>query len=325
MKKIVLFGTGSISKFLTMHIKEDIEIVAYLADNEYGILNGVPIVTVNDLKNIEYDFVVVAFGNSIKGIENLKDKGIPDDKIVGYAYTGLLYKDNFFQQTLNEIRHDLIRDEQIPYLFDLPTREIYLCDTNVKKNEAVISRDFVREQTLSNLADEIYRNKVEGCVTEIGVSKGFFAQKINYLFPDRNLYLFDTYAGLLKKDTEYAMSLGWGEKAYAISPEMVSAEDVLEIMPYKNKCIIKQGYFPDSFDLGESIAFASFDIDFYDSTKRGLEIIYPHLSVGGYIMVHDFNNIAFEECKRAVHEFCIENNVTYVPLPDISGSVVITK
>ena len=325
MKKIVLFGTGSISKFLAMHIKEEVEIVAYLADNEHGILNGVPVVAFNDLKNIEFDFIVVAFGNSIKGIEILKDKGIPDEKIVGYAYTGLLYKDNCIQQTLNEIKHNLIRDEQIPYLFDLTTREIYLCDTNVIKNEAIISRDFVREQTLSNLATEIYRNKVEGCVAEIGVSKGIFAQKINYLFPDRSLYLFDTYAGLLEKDIEYAMSLGWGEKAYAMSPEMVSVEEVLEIMPYKNKCIIKQGYFPDSFDLEESIAFASFDIDFYESTKRGLEVIYPHLSVGGYIMVHDFNNIAFEECKRAVHEFCIENNVTYVPIPDISGSVVITK
>ena len=96
-------------------------------------------------------------------------------------------------------------------------------------------------------------------------------------------------------------------------------------MPCKEKCIVKKGYFPESFDLEEELAFVSLDIDFYDSINSGLEKIYPYLSKGGYIMVHDFHNLAFPESRDAVLDFCERNNVAYVPIPDAGGSVVIVK
>lgn len=43
------------------------------------------------------------------------------------------------------------------------------------------------------------------------------------------------------------------------------------------------------------------DGDFYDSTFDALEALYPRLSVGGYVIVDDYNQ--FSECREAVHDY----------------------
>ena len=137
--------------------------------------------------------------------------------------------------------------------------------------------------------------------------------------------MFDTFEGLSAKDKDKALEMGWGEKLYALAERGIPVEEVLQSMPCRENCVVKKGYFPESFDLEEDLAFVSLDIDFYDSTKRGLEVIYPHLSRGGYIMVHDFHNLAFIENRDAVLDFCEENGAAYVPIPDVAGTVVIVK
>lgn len=323
--RIVLFGAGALGKFLTGHIKENIKIVAYLVTGITGDVNGIPVISLGQLQDMEYDYIVVAFGNTIKGIEILEKANVPKRKIVGYAYSGLTYEESFLQKECSRLIHEKLCDEKITELFNIPIKEYFLCGMNVLENKDVIKRDFVREQTLSFLAEEIHRKNVQGSVAEIGVSKGEFARKINFLFPDRNLYLFDTYEGLSEKDKAKAIELGWGEKQYALDETGVPFEEVLQDMPYREKCIVKKGYFPDTFDLEDMFSFVSLDIDFYDTTKRGLEVIYPCLSKGGYIMVHDFNNLSYVECRNAVIDFCEENKVAYVPIPDAGGTVVITK
>lgn len=53
---------------------------------------------------------------------------------------------------------------------------------------------------LGMCAREIHRKKVDGPVAEVGVYKGVFAQYINHYFPDKTLYLFDTFEGFSSKD-----------------------------------------------------------------------------------------------------------------------------
>ncbi len=323
--RIVLFGMGALSKFLTGRIRENIKIVAYLVTGMTGEINGISVISVEQLQDIEYDYIVVAFGNTIRGIEILEEANVPKRKIVGYAYSGLSYEESFLQKECGKLIHEKLCNEKIPELFDIPVKEYFLCGMNVLENKDVIKKDFVREQTLSFLAEEIHRKDIKGSVAEIGVSKGEFAWKINFLFPDRNLYLFDTYEGLNDKDKAKAIELGWGEKQYALDEKGIPFEEVLQNMPYQEKCIVKKGYFPDTFDIEDMFSFVSLDIDFYDTTKKGLEVIYPRLSKGGYIMVHDFHNLSYAECRNAVIDFCEENDVTYVPIPDVGGTVVITK
>ncbi len=326
MKRIVLFGAGALSRLLTDHIRSDVQIVAYYVTGMSGEINGVPIVSDADgLAQFEYDFIVVAFGNAPQGVEMLKKMGIPEEKIVGYAYSGISYEENIIQNRCNQLLREVIRNEKCTELFDLPQKRYYFCGMNVQEDQSIIRKDFVREQTLSFIAEEINRKKVEGAVADIGVSDGDFGWKINTLFPDRVLYFFDTFDGLPESDKEYAISIGWGEKQYAISEKGVNPENVLSIMPHKEKCIIKAGRFPDTFDLNEPLAFVSIDIDFYAPTRIGLEKVYPFLSEGGYIMAHDFHNLAFPDGRKAILDFCEEKRVPYVPIPDFGGSVVIVK
>ncbi|MDE6456061.1 MAG: TylF/MycF family methyltransferase [Dysosmobacter sp.] len=88
------------------------------------------------------------------------------------------------------------------------------------------------------------------------------------------------------------------------------------------------GYIPDTVKglESESCCFVSLDADLYKPILAGLEYFYPRLSPGGYIFVHDFVPLSFGPGVRtAVREYCSAHNISYVPMLDRQGSVVITK
>ena len=49
------------------------------------------------------------------------------------------------------------------------------------------------------------------------------------------------------------------------------------------------------------ISILRLDTDFYESTKKELEILYPKLQVGGIIIVDDYGH--WKGCKKAVDEY----------------------
>ncbi|MDR3334041.1 MAG: TylF/MycF family methyltransferase [Treponema sp.] len=55
--------------------------------------------------------------------------------------------------------------------------------------------DHVRHSSLRLITEEIRERNIEGAVAELGVFKGDFAKRLNIAFPDRKLYLFDTFDG----------------------------------------------------------------------------------------------------------------------------------
>jgi len=60
--------------------------------------------------------------------------------------------------------------------------------------------DYIRVSSLVLIANEIYDKNILGNVAELGVFKGNFAGIINRVFPDKKLYLFDTFEGFDKRD-----------------------------------------------------------------------------------------------------------------------------
>lgn len=106
-----------------------------------------------------------------------------------------------------------------------------------------------------------------------------------------------------------------------------SVEDVLAKMPFREKCIVKKGFFPETFDLdsNEKFVFVSLDMDLYQPILDGLRVFYPRLAKGGFIMIHDYNNFNYPRCKEAVDLFCKESGVSIVPLSDFFGSALIVK
>ena len=188
-----------------------------------------------------------------------------------------------------------------------------------------LAPDYVRVMTVHLAKLEIDELDVQGSCAEVGVFKGHFAAKINRAFPDRKLYLFDTFEGFSEKDAVVEREKNFSSATQDFSE--TSIEAVLSIMPFQSQCVVKQGWFPETFAglEQEKFAFVSLDADLYQPLLSGLEVFYPLMSPGGYILVHDYRNKHYPGAMQAVREFCAKHHVGYTVLADICGTAVIRK
>ncbi len=165
----------------------------------------------------------------------------------------------------------------------------------------------------------IKEREIEGDMAEVGVYKGDFCKYFNLYFPQRKLYLFDTFDGFdAKKDNVRLEDLN--------AFKDTSVDIVLNKMVNPKNCLVYKGYFPDSArDVDTKFALVSLDCDLYEPIYAGLEFFYPKLSKGGYIFVHDFGSYHYTGVKKAVLDYCKKSGAVIFPLTDRGLSVVITK
>ena len=156
-------------------------------------------------------------------------------------------------------------------------------------------------QDFANLHGDEHK---EACVAEGGVYQGMFSQEINKYFPDRTLYLFDTFEGFDRRDVAVEIDRGLSnvkEKYYSET----SADLVLSRLPHKENVVIRKGYFPETVAglENESFLFVNLDFDLYTPILAGLEFFYPRLIDGGVILVHDYFTKFYHGVEKAVAEF----------------------
>jgi O-methyltransferase len=184
--------------------------------------------------------------------------------------------------------------------------------------------DYIRLSTLELVSHEIQTKGLKGNVAELGVYKGKFARYINQYFPERRLYLFDTFEGFDNRDIAKEKSDNFSKGDQDFSDTSVAA--VLQLMPFPGQCQPVKGFFPESAKgIEDSFVFVSLDADLYEPIYSGLQFFYPKLVQGGYIFIHDYNNDQYKGAKKAVQQFCKEQQIGYVPLPDAGGSAIISK
>jgi O-methyltransferase len=191
------------------------------------------------------------------------------------------------------------------------------------RNHSVLFGEYIRASSLELVAREIHEHQVPGAVAELGVYRGEFARLINAAFPEKPLYLFDTFSGFAESDLKKEIDTMAPPGAFSNT----SISTVMSKMTFKQNCIIKEGLFPHSAAdcKNERFCFVSIDADLYNPICEGLRYFYSRLSPGGYIFVHDYNNLNYPGAKRALRQFCLENNVPYFPLSDASGSAIIAR
>ena len=202
------------------------------------------------------------------------------------------------------------------------------------------SIDYVRTRTLELVAEEIKTKNIEGYCAEAGVYLGEFSSEINRCFPDRKLFLYDTYEGFNSSDLKEQMQL-FNMNDLPLSKdvnntaEKYSPEEQIEIVKNRltnpENAIIRRGYFPDTVEEEENykFAFVSLDMDYYRPLYEGLKFFWPRLSDGGYIFMHDYN--CHPELTGGAHkavddaqEF-LGTRFNVVPIPDYAGTLVIVK
>jgi len=181
----------------------------------------------------------------------------------------------------------------------------------------------VRLAELRLIGNEIRKRKVVGAIAELGVYQGKFARELNQNFPDRKLYLFDTFEGFQLEDIVSERGLS---KAKAGDFSDTSEATILSHMPFPGQVEILKGRFPETIpDQEIQYALVSLDADLYEPTRHGLDYFYPRLSSGGVILIHDYNSTQFPGVKRAVDEYLNKHSLYLIPLCDFHGTAMLIK
>lgn len=85
--------------------------------------------------------------------------------------------------------------------------------------------DYMRYRTFEMCAKELNKSAIIGAVAEFGVFKGDFATLINRSFPDRKLYLYDSFEGFKENELLSETSMN----SYIITEEKNSLTKFLNI------------------------------------------------------------------------------------------------
>lgn len=186
--------------------------------------------------------------------------------------------------------------------------------------------DTTRRDMIILLLRTIVDLNIAGSLAELGVYKGSTARLIHYYVPERRLFLFDTFEGFTEKGVA-AEQQNTRLSIHASLFADTSLESVKERVAQKNGNVtFCKGYFPGSIPPELSslkFAFVHLDADLYEPTLEGLKFFYPRMSERGILLVHDYN--AWVGARKAVDDFFADKKELPVPMPDKSGSVVITK
>ena len=178
--------------------------------------------------------------------------------------------------------------------------------------------DFFKE-----LARFIKDNGISGNVAECGVWLGDTAGYINSLFPDRKLYLFDTFEGFTKQDVEAEKELAnesfLSSRFNRIGLFHTSIDIVMEKMTYPENIVLKKGWVPQTFaQVDDTFCFVNLDMDLYQPMLAACKFFWDKMDVNGVILLDDYYSPVFSHgVQKAVSDFetCLGRKVQKLPVP----------
>jgi O-methyltransferase len=183
--------------------------------------------------------------------------------------------------------------------------------------------DMSRFWTFCLAFDQIVKERIPGDFAELGVYKGktatvlaSFARRLG-----RKAYLLDTFDGFAEAD------LRGVDARQQVRFADTSLEAVRALVGEPNVSFIK-GRFPETasqLPQQATFAFVHIDCDLYAPILGGLEYFYSRMAPGGFMFVHDYTSLAWDGAEKAVDDFFQDKSEAVIPLPDVSGSIVVRK
>lgn len=182
----------------------------------------------------------------------------------------------------------------------------------------------------------IEREAVAGDIVECGVWRGGNIILARKLAPERVCWLFDTFAGMtepteLDRKPNGARAIDsfrvktihrpWAAvpldevRSYFAETETLDDDRLRFIVGPVERTLLDPAHLP------ERIALLRLDTDWHASTKIELEILYPRLVPGGFLIVDDFGH--WLGARKAVEDYFAARPVTMTPIDDTA--VVIVK
>lgn len=186
-----------------------------------------------------------------------------------------------------------------------------------------------RLANLRQLAQRVLESGVAGDFIETGVWRGgacIFMRAIlkAYGVADRKVWVADSFQGL-PPPNEKAYPADKGLTFHVHKELAVTVNQVRENFEKYNllddQVIFLKGWFKDSLPNASisRLAILRLDGDMYESTMDALKALYHKLSIGGFVIVDDYGDVA--ACRAAVLEYREDNHIT-APIVDIDGTGV---
>lgn len=327
--KLYIWGTGRlVGKVIGRYI--DIDAVEGFIDNDKNKKEymGKRVYTPDELVRMEYDAVCVAnlFCKEIHA--QCRELGIDLDKVI-FLYNNCKLEDvnrdyDFVKGVLGKEYADIVKTRYHVVRGVETYGDLAFSGGTLGSYQ---ESDYVRIKCFELAVKELRKRKCKGAVAEVGVFRGEFAQFINFAFPNKKCYLFDTFEGFNANEALNEVKNGNCTDAFVEAYKQTNIKVVLDRMYNLDNIIIKQGFFPESLDgLEETFCFVSLDVDFEESIYEGLKYFYPRLEKGGYIFVHDYNSsLLGVECAVDRYETEMGINLCKMPLCDANGTLVVCK
>ena len=248
-----------------------------------------------NLKDIEYEAIIIAC-SFYEEIMELQGKfGLDINKMIIPYTTGecckydiimkvgkLIYNAEEVVDVLSGIH--IMKSFTRPMHYDL-TEYTLFNDLKTWRDENLLALegDYARIRTLELLVSEINEKKLGGAMAEGGVLWGNFAKIMSYYFPEKELYLYDTFEGFAKKDYENDLKKGKLTTEFIEIFNKVKLEETIKYVGNEEKCHYRVGYFPQTVlekDKGEKYCLVSLDADLYNPILAGLEFFIPAWNEG---------------------------------------------
>lgn len=175
-----------------------------------------------------------------------------------------------------------------------------------------------RLDNIQQCVEDVILKDVAGDLIETGVWRGgatIFMRAIlkAHGVTDRNVWVADSFEGLPVPNAEkYPADAGDGhhkKTELAVSMDQVKSNfekyDLLD-----SQVRFLKGWFSETLPSApiEKLSVIRLDGDMYESTMDALTALYPKLSIGGYLIVDDYE--AVKGCKKAVHDFRKHHKIT---------------
>ena len=182
----------------------------------------------------------------------------------------------------------------------------------------------LRRWALIKALHYVNKKNLEGQVVESGIWRGgnlFISKKIQekyYPQIKRKFFGYDTFEGMPKPSIYDGKKMNYIYENFKIQNKnwvKASLEDVINSATFFFENIddfkfIKgkvENTLNDTYNLPDKICLLRLDTDWYESTKKELNVLYPLLVENGILIIDDYGDML--GCRKAVDEFFKDKNV----------------
>jgi hypothetical protein len=183
---------------------------------------------------------------------------------------------------------------------------------------------------LKDVCEDVHMKKIEGDIVETGLWRGgcliYMKLCFNFFKDFRIAHGFDSFIGCPTPDIQTekdksiessALQCRWNEH-FTVSKQEVE-QNFLKYGIKREEFNLIEGWFHETVPVAkiDHISILRLDGDCYSSTEIVLDNLYEKVSVGGYIIIDDFD---LECCALAVEDFRKRNEIT-TPITYKDGGV----